>query len=110
PVRRADGHRQRVAAAALHKLDRLFGIGQTSVFGRNANVFFHAAQHAQGPPPRNIPQTYATASIIATNRVVFNIKGNTYRLIVAINYAFGIVYIRFIGTHQAYDQIDATTV
>ncbi len=73
-------------------------------------AWYHDAQHAQWTTPRDIRQTYATASIIATNRVVFNIKGNTYRLIVAINYAFGIVYIRFIGTHQAYDQIDATTV
>lgn len=60
--------------------------------------------------PTDIRQTYATASIIANNRVVFNIRGNHYRLVVAVNYAFGIVYIRFIGTHAEYDSIDATSI
>ncbi len=53
---------------------------------------------------------YATASILPNNRVVFNIRGNQYRLVVAINYAYGIVYIRFVGTHQEYDRVDATTI
>jgi mRNA interferase HigB len=53
---------------------------------------------------------YATASMVSNNRVVFNIRGNHYRLVVAINYAYGIVYIRFIGTHQEYDKIDVTTI
>jgi len=47
---------------------------------------------------------------VANNRVVFNIKGNNYRLVLAINYECGIAYIRFIGTHKAYDQIDVTTI
>ncbi len=47
---------------------------------------------------------------MADNRVVFNIKGNTYRVVVAIQYQFGIVYIRFVGTHEEYDRIDAATV
>jgi mRNA interferase HigB len=50
------------------------------------------------------------ASIIANNRVVFNIKGNDYRLIVYIRYDIGIVFIRFVGTHQEYDKIDAANV
>jgi len=50
------------------------------------------------------------ASIIANNGVVFNIKGNRYRVIVAVQYKFGIVYIRFVGTHDEYDKIDATTI
>ena len=53
---------------------------------------------------------YRNASIISSKRVVFNIKGNKYRLIVKINYRFGMVWIRFIGTHSQYDQIDATTI
>ena len=50
------------------------------------------------------------ASILPNQRLVFNIKGNQYRLIVAVNYAHRIVYIRWCGTHQEYDKIDATTV
>jgi Uncharacterized protein conserved in bacteria len=48
--------------------------------------------------------------VLPGNRVVFNIKGNTYRLIVRIHYNTGIVFIRFLGTHPEYDEIDATTV
>ena len=58
----------------------------------------------------DIKSDYRNASFVANNRVVFNIKGNKYRLIATVNYDFGVVYIRFVGTHQAYDKIDATTV
>jgi mRNA interferase HigB len=57
-----------------------------------------------------VKQQYKSASIVGNNRVVFNINGNKYRLIVAINYAAKIVFIRFIGTHEQYDKIDATKV
>lgn len=60
--------------------------------------------------PADVKADYANASIIANNRVVFNIKGNRYRLVVAIDYQYSIVYIRFVGTHTAYDQIDASTI
>lgn len=73
-------------------------------------AWYQDAHHATWNTPADIRQTYATASIIANNRVVFNIRGNNYRLVVAINYDFGIVYIRFIGTHAEYDSIDATSV
>lgn len=53
---------------------------------------------------------YRNASFIANNRVIFNIKGNKYRLIVAINYDFSIIYIRFVGSHKDYDNIEATTI
>ncbi len=60
--------------------------------------------------PTDIKMVYRNASFLANNRVVFNIKGNTYRLVAAIQYEFGIVYIRFVGTHGEYDHIDAATV
>ncbi len=60
--------------------------------------------------PNDIKRDYPSASFLEDNRVVFNIKGNKYRLIVKINYRFGMVWIRFIGTHSQYDQIDATTI
>lgn len=58
----------------------------------------------------DIKKRYPSADIIPGNRVVFNIKGNTYRLIVKIHYNTSIVFIRFVGTHAEYDKIDAKTV
>jgi mRNA interferase HigB len=55
--------------------------------------------------PAGHQTAYRTAIILRNNRVVFNIKGNTYRLVVAVKYEFQIVYVRFIGTHMAYDRI-----
>ena len=53
---------------------------------------------------------YANASFIANNRIVFNIKGNDYRLIVAVAYKMQYVYVKFIGSHAEYDKVDAATV
>ena len=53
---------------------------------------------------------YGNASFISNNRVIFNIKGNKYRLVAAINYDFGIIYIRFVGNHKQYDKINVTTI
>jgi mRNA interferase HigB len=59
---------------------------------------------------QEIKARYSSASFLNDNRVVFNIKGNDYRLIVRINYHYKVVYIRFVGTHAEYDRIDAETV
>ncbi len=60
--------------------------------------------------PRDAKSDYPRASIVANNRVVFDIVGNSYRLVVAIKYEYRLVYIRFIGKHQDYDNIDATII
>ena len=60
--------------------------------------------------PAEIKRFYRSASILGNNRVVFNIKGNSYRLVTAVNYNFKIVYIRFIGTHKEYDKINAEEI
>ncbi len=73
-------------------------------------AWYHDVKQAEWHSPNDIRQSYATVSIIANNRAVFNIRGNAYRVIVAINYDYGIVYIRFVGTHRQYDQIDAATI
>jgi mRNA interferase HigB len=73
-------------------------------------AWYEDAKHAVWQSPTDIKAMYRNASIVANNRVVFNIKGNDYRLIVAINYQFGIAYIRFIGTHAEYDRINAAEV
>jgi mRNA interferase HigB len=57
-----------------------------------------------------VKRRYATASIVSSERIVFNIKGNDYRLVVAVDFEKGIVWIKWIGTHKAYDKIDVTEV
>lgn len=60
--------------------------------------------------PNEIKFNFPSVSILKDNRLVFNIKGNFYRLIVKINYKFGIIWIQFIGTHEEYDKIKAETI
>ncbi len=73
-------------------------------------AWYADAKRADWKTPEDIKAVYASASILSANRVVFNLRGNNYRLIVAINYGVGIIYIRFVGTHTAYDKINAETV
>ena len=73
-------------------------------------TWYHEADAATWKGPKDIKKEYPSASILANNRVVFNIKGNHYRLIVKINYAYQFVWIRFIGTHAEYDRIDAENI
>ena len=65
---------------------------------------------ADWPSPIDVKRDFGNVSILKDGRVVFNIAGNKYRLIVWINYAYRVVYIRFIGTHAQYDKIDAQTI
>lgn len=72
---------------------------------------WHAlASRADWKSPADIKDAYRNASFAANNRVVFNIKGNDYRLVVAVRYERGLMFIRFIGTHRQYDKIDVETV
>ena len=73
-------------------------------------AWYAETKHADWKSSADVKAKYGSASILKCNRVVFNIAGNTYRLIVAINYEMGIVYIRFLGTHAEYNKIDAETV
>ena len=73
-------------------------------------AWFHEAVAAIWREPQDIKSRYSSADLLPGNRVVFNIKGNTYRLIVKIHYNAGIVFIRFVGTHAEYNKIDATTI
>lgn len=73
-------------------------------------VWLSEAQKANWTEPSEIKAQYKSASILKSRRVVFNIKGNAYRLVVAVAYQFGAVYIKFIGTHEQYDRIDANIV
>jgi len=73
-------------------------------------AWYADVKHANWQSPSDIKSIYRNASFLSNNRVVFNIKGNHYRLIVSLQYDYGIVYLRFIGTHQEYDQIDAQKI
>jgi mRNA interferase HigB len=73
-------------------------------------TWFETTRTASWLTPNEIKKTYANASILKDNRVVFNIKGNSYRLIVKFNYEKQWAFIRFIGTHAEYDKIDADTI
>jgi mRNA interferase HigB len=73
-------------------------------------AWYDEARTANWTTPQEIKRRYAGASFVGRNRVVFNIKGNDYRLIVAVAYRFQAVYIKFVGTHAQYDRIDAATV
>ncbi|MGY4539377.1 mRNA interferase HigB [Mucilaginibacter sp. UYNi724] len=73
-------------------------------------AWFQEACNSEWSSPNDIKKEYPSASILADNRVVFNVKGNNYRLIVKINYGYQMAWIRFIGTHAEYDKIDATTI
>lgn len=74
------------------------------------NAWHDEAKAATWTSPQDIKNAYRNPSFVANNRVVFNIKGNDHRLIVAVAYQVGIVYVKFIGTHAEYDQIDAATI
>ena len=73
-------------------------------------AWYDEASRAEWTSPTDIKSTYRNASIIANNRIVFNIKGNNYRLIVHVRYDISIIFIRFVGTHSEYDNVDATTI
>ena len=73
-------------------------------------AWFSEVEHALWKGPADIRRTYGSADFLQGNRVVFNIGGNKYRLIVKIAYTPRIVYIRFVGTHAEYDSVDAESI
>ena len=73
-------------------------------------AWFAEVQAARWRSPQEIKRRYRHASFVADNRVIFNIAGNKYRLVVHVNYDFRVVYIKFIGTHSDYDRIDPETI
>ncbi|MBN1866356.1 type II toxin-antitoxin system HigB family toxin [Candidatus Sumerlaeota bacterium] len=73
-------------------------------------AWYEDTKRAEWNSPADIKRVYRNASLLPNNRVVFNIKGNDYRLVAAVQYAHCIVYVRFIGAHREYDRIDAVTI
>ena len=73
-------------------------------------TWYDTAMSSDWKTPNNVKQTYVNASILKNSRIVFNIKGNSYRLIVKFNFEKQWAFIRFLGTHKEYDKIDANTI
>lgn len=73
-------------------------------------AWYAEANFAAWKNPAEIKEQYGNASILKNSRVVFNICGNKYRLVVQINFPYSVIYIRFIGTHKEYDAIDAEVI
>jgi mRNA interferase HigB len=74
------------------------------------DAWFDEARKARWSSTADVKRLYASASIISSERIVFNIRGNAYRLVVAIDFEKGIVWIKWIGTHREYDRIDVKEV
>lgn len=72
--------------------------------------WFQEASKFEWSNPNEIKLAYPSASILKNDRIIFNIKGNNYRLIIKVNYSYQMVWIRFIGTHAEYDRINANTI
>jgi mRNA interferase HigB len=91
-------------------LDSLVGSKDYKAVKSALDSWFHEVRHADWKRPSDVVKAYANASIVGPDRVVFNIKGNDYRLVVAIHYRLQIVFIKWLGSHEQYDQIDVKTV
>jgi mRNA interferase HigB len=74
------------------------------------DAWFEEARKAHWRGTADIKRSYATASIVSAERIVFNIKGNDYRLVVAVDFGKSIVWIKWLGSHKDYDRIDVTEV
>ena len=74
------------------------------------DAWFHEVDKADWTNSAGVKKSYANASIVGSDRIVFNIKGNDYRLITAVDYKRKIVFIKWLGTHAAYDKVDARAV
>lgn len=91
---------------AFRTLREFFQIPEYSDSEIPLRAWYHDAKLAEWSNSNELKQQFRNASIVGNGRVVFNIKGNDYRLIVAIDYSFQALYIRFVGTHKQYDKID----
>ena len=72
--------------------------------------WFTEVRKANWKSPNEVKKNFGSASIIANNRIVFNIKGNQYRLVTAVDYKRQIIYIRFVGTHRQYDGVNSEEI
>lgn len=77
---------------------------------KTMNIWIDLVEKADWKSPAEIRRLFNTADFLADNRVIFDLGGNKYRMVCVVKYPYRIVYVRFIGTHKAYDRIDAATI
>ncbi len=94
----------------LRFVDLLAGHKDQPAVKAALDAWFDEARKANWTSTADVKRRYATASIVTAERIVFNIKGNAYRLVAAVDFKKGIVWIKWVGTHKDYDRIDVTEV
>jgi mRNA interferase HigB len=100
-----------IARSTLHAfVDSLAGHKDWRAVKAALDAWFQEAKRARWRSMADVKRHYATASVITSDRAVFNIKGNSYRLVVAIDFEKAMVWIKWIGSHKAYDKIDVAKV
>jgi mRNA interferase HigB len=97
-----------VAALIAREVRRRPRLGRT--LDRRAAAWKAEVERAQWKKPTDVKAMYGTADVVGNNRIVFDICGNNYRIIVQFSYAANLARVRFAGTHAEYDQIDTTTI
>ena len=96
--------------ALLKFVESLRGHTDQKACAAAVSAWFHEVRRADWRNSADVKRNYGTASIVSSDRVVFNLKGNDYRLVTAIDFRRRIVFIKWIGPHRDYDKIDARTV
>ena len=100
-----------IARSTLSRfVETLSGQRDRAAVAASLDAWFHEVLRAGWKTPADVKRSYASASLVDAERVVFNIKGNSYRLIAAIDYGRQVVFIKWLGRHSDYDRIDASTV
>jgi mRNA interferase HigB len=94
----------------LNFVESLSGSKDQSALKAALDAWFDEVRKSRWKNTAEVKRSYASASIVTSERIVFNIKGNTYRLIVAVDFEKNIVWIKWIGTHKDYDHVDAAEV
>lgn len=95
---------------SVKKLKDFWGKSVNRDSEQSLRAWYMEAKKGDWSSPHEIKRVYRTASAVSNERIVFNICGNKYRLVVAVKYDFKIFYIRFIGTHRQYDEIDVKEI
>src|SRR5437773_9984168 len=91
-------------------VERRSGHKDHSALKAALDAWFDEVKKARWSSAADVKRSYATASIVSSDRIVFNIKGNDNRLVVAIDFEKGIVWIKWVGSHKDYDKIDVKEV